>query len=52
MLEHGHSYAVLVVRCSCDEEPMQKFVDDAFDVRTNLELARGWQVEGATCLHR
>ena len=40
MLQHSDSDPVLVISGRSDEEPVQKLVDDALDVVTNLHLIR------------
>jgi len=38
VFQHGHSDSVFII-CSCgDKEAMQKFIDDSFDIRADLEL--------------
>ena len=51
MLQHRDSYPILVVGRRSDKESMQKFIDDAFDVVTDLHLIGGGKMQCAACLH-
>jgi hypothetical protein len=51
MLQHRDSYPVLVVGRRGDKEPMQEFINDAFDVVTDLHLICGRKMQCAACLH-